>query len=122
MSGEAAIAEAVVRIAVAVLGPVITEALRGGEPEADVIARLSALRRPGPRDTTAEDAARRARLIASHAAAVSHEDLDRVTFAANDPATGSAARASLLRVLDVARAVKLEARSDEPTGRLGPVR
>lgn len=119
MSGEAEIVAAVIRIGAA-LAPAIEAALRGGESEEQVIARLSGLATPIVRDTTIEDAQRRARLIAAHAAAVSHEDLDRVTFAANDPATGSAARASMLRVLDVARAVKLEARSDEPTGKLGP--
>jgi hypothetical protein len=73
MSAEAAIAEAVVRVAVAVLGPVIREALAGGEPEAAVIERLRG-QTLAVRDTTAEDAARRARVEAEEAARTARSD------------------------------------------------
>jgi hypothetical protein len=72
MSAEA-IVEAVARIAIAVLGPVIEEALRGGEPEADVIARLRG-QTLAVRDTAAEDAARRARVEAEEAARAARSD------------------------------------------------
>lgn len=100
MSGEAAILEAVARVAVAVLGPAIEAALRGGEPEEQVIARLSALRVPTPRDTEAEDAARRTRLAAVAAALsrVSAADVDAARRLARSATLSGEERASVLRL------------------------
>lgn len=98
MSGEAAIVEAVARIAIAVLGPVITEALRGGEPEEQVIARLTALHAPVVRDTAAEDAARRARVAAATLARVSTADVDLARRLAGSAVLSGEERASVLRL------------------------
>lgn len=99
MSAEAAILEAVARVAVAVLGPAIEAALRGGEPEEAVIARLTA---PAPvvRDTTTEDAARRARLalVAASVSRVSVADVDAARRLAQSATLSGEERAAVLRL------------------------
>ena len=98
MSGEAEIIAAVVRIA-AVLWPEVEAALRGGEPEETVIARLRSAR-PVLEETTAEDAERRARLDASAAAVsrVSVADVDTARRLAQSATLSGEERAAILRL------------------------
>lgn len=114
MSGEAAIVEAVLRIGAA-LAPAIEAALRGGEPEEDIIARLSGLAAPTVRDTTAEDAARRARLIAATLTRTSTADVDAARRLAQSATLSGEERAAVLRLAALTEHALRAERSDEPT-------
>lgn len=110
MSAEAAIIEGLAKVAIAILGPLVEDALRGGEPVEDVIARLRAAR-PVVRDVAEEDRARRERLAAAIASVsrVSEADVDVVRKLSQSPALSGEERASTLRLVGlVAHALRAE--------------